>query len=97
LAWRRLALATNVGSFITNNIAGQNVPVTLSLDAEIKQVSTGTVWGLSPGAQYGTPDDQLLIYNTYSDGPNIAQENRGIGKSNAAQYLPASRCNSARE
>jgi hypothetical protein len=82
-----LWVTEDVGTFIKNNIVGQDVPVTLSLNAEIKQVSTSTVWGLLPGANYGTSNDQFLICNTHSDGPNIAEENGGIGVFNVAQYF----------
>ncbi len=82
-----LWVTDDTGTFIKNKIAGADVPVTLSLDAEIKQVRTSTVWGLLPGAKYGTSDDQFLICNTHSDGPNIAEENGGIGVFNVAQYF----------
>ena len=82
-----LWVTEDVGTFIKDEIAGQAVPVTVFLDAEIKQVSTSTVWGILPGANYGTSNDQFLICNTHSDGPNIAEENGGIGVFNVAQYF----------
>src|SRR5262245_37925820 len=39
-----------VGTLIKSEIAGKAVPVTVQLDAEIRQVSTSTVWGILPGA-----------------------------------------------
>jgi hypothetical protein len=82
-----LWVTEHVASFIKHEIAGQDLPVTISLAAEIKQVSTSTVWGLLPGANYGTSGDQFLICNTHSDGPNIAEENGGIALFNVAQYF----------
>jgi hypothetical protein len=40
-----------------------------------------------PGANYGKSNDEFLICNTHSDGPNIAEENGGIGVFNVAQYF----------
>lgn len=76
-----------VGTLIKKDIAGKPVPVTVHLDAEIKQITTSTVWGILPGANYGKPNDQFLICNTHSDGPNIAEENGGVGVFNVAQYF----------
>ena len=77
----------DVGGAIKDQIVGQ--AVTMKLDASIEQVTTSTVWGILPGANYGTPDDQFLICNTHSDGPNIAEENGGIGVLNVAAYFAA--------
>ena len=82
-----LWVTEDVGTFIKNEIAGKTVPVTVHLQAEIKQVATSTVWGILPGANYGKPKDEFLICNTHSDGPNIAEENGGIGVFNVAQYF----------
>src|SRR5262245_15130835 len=40
-----LWVTEDVGTLIKREIAGKAVPVTVHLDAEIKQVSTSTVWG----------------------------------------------------
>src|SRR5215470_10274243 len=77
----------DVGTLIKSEIAGKAVPVTVHLDAEIRQVSTSTVWGILPGANFGKPNDEFLICNTHSDGPNIVEENAGIGLVNVAQYF----------
>jgi hypothetical protein len=82
-----LWVTEQVGTVIKNEIAGKAVPVTVRLEAEIKQVPTSTVWGILPGSNYGKPNDQILICNTHSDGPNIAEENGGIGVFNVAQYF----------
>jgi hypothetical protein len=82
-----LWVTEDVGTFIKKEIAGKAVPVTVHLDAEIKQVATSTVWGILPGANYGKSKDEFLICNTHSDGPNIAEENGGIGVFNVAQYF----------
>jgi hypothetical protein len=43
--------------------------------------------GYLPGANFGKANDEFLICNTHSDGPNIAEENGGIGVFNVAQYF----------
>jgi hypothetical protein len=82
-----LWVTEDVGTLIKSEIAGKAVAVTVHLDAEIRQVATSTVWGILPGANYGKPNDEFLICNTHSDGPNIAEENGGIGVFNVAQYF----------
>jgi len=82
-----LWVTEDVGTIIKSEIAGKAVPVTVHLDAEIRQVSTSTVWGILPGANFGKPNDEFLICNTHSDGPNIVEENAGIGLFNVAQYF----------
>src|SRR5215471_18448711 len=66
-----LWVTEDVGTRIKREIAGKAVAVTVHLDAEIRQVSTSTVWGILPGANFGKPNDEFLICNTHSDGPNI--------------------------
>src|SRR5262249_61160455 len=68
-----LWVTEDVGILIKSEIAGKAVPVTVHLDAEIRQVSTSTVWGILPGANFGKPNDEFLICKTHSDGPNIVE------------------------
>jgi hypothetical protein len=82
-----LWVTEDVGTLIKSEIAGKAVAVTVHLNAEIRQVATSTVWGILPSANYGKPNDEFLICNTHSDGPNIAEENGGIGVFNVAQYF----------
>src|SRR5215831_4596972 len=82
-----LWVTEDVGTLIKREIAGKAVPVTVHLDAEIRQVSTSTVWGVLPGANFGKANDEFLILATHSDGANIAEENAGIGLFNVAQYF----------
>ena len=82
-----LWVTEDVGTLIKAEIARKAVPATLHLEADIRQVSTSTVWGILPGANFGKANDEFLICNTHSDGPNIAEENGGIGVFNVAQYF----------
>jgi hypothetical protein len=59
----------------------------IAFEATLDQISTSTIWGLLPGARYGQDDDEILICNTHSDGPNIAEENGGIAVVNMARYF----------
>jgi hypothetical protein len=72
---------------IKSKIAGTNTKVTLTLDASIQVVPTSTVYATLPGANYGKPNDEIIINNTHSDGPNITEENGGIGLVHLARYF----------
>jgi hypothetical protein len=67
--------------------AAAGASAAIAFEATLDQVSTATVWGLLPGARYGQADDEILICNTHSDGPNIAEENGGVAVVNMARYF----------
>ncbi|HEY2050174.1 MAG TPA: hypothetical protein VGH03_12590 [Caulobacteraceae bacterium] len=67
--------------------AAAGAPCVVTIDAVIEQVSTSTVWGLLPGARHGQDDEEILVCNTHSDGPNIAEENGGVAVVNMARYF----------
>ena len=48
------------------------------IEADLDQVPTSTIWGILPGAHYGRDDEEILVCNTHSDGPNITEENGGV-------------------
>jgi hypothetical protein len=49
---------------------------TLVMDAEITEgAATDTIWGVLPG----TDPKEAVVVNTHSDGPNVAEENGGLG------------------
>ncbi len=77
----------DTGAYIKNHIAGSGTEVTLELDASIEVVPTSTVYATLPGAFYDTALDEILICNTHSDGPNIVEENGGIGLIHLARYF----------
>jgi hypothetical protein len=73
--------------------AAAGATAAMAIDADIDQVSTSTVWALLPGARRGNADEEILVCNTHSDGPNIAEENGGIAVVAMARYfarVPAS-------
>src|SRR3954470_6994405 len=46
------------------------------MDAEItKGAATDTIWGVLPG----TDPKESVVVNTHTDGPNVAEENGGLG------------------
>jgi hypothetical protein len=67
--------------------AAAGAKAAIAFEATLDQVSTATVWGLLPGARYGQDDDEILICNTHSDGPNIAEENGGVAVVSMARYF----------
>ena len=75
------------GTYIKNEVAGLGVSTTITVEAAIEQVDTSTVWGILPGANYGTDADSFLICNTHTDGTNIFEENGGIAVFNVASYF----------
>ena len=49
---------------------------TLVMDAEITEgAATDTIWGVLPG----TDPMEAVVVNTHTDGPNVAEENGGLG------------------
>jgi hypothetical protein len=75
------------GTWLKTHLAGTSSKITITLEAAIEQVSTSTVWGILPGANYGSAGNEFLVCNTHSDGPNIAEENGGIALLNIARYF----------
>jgi hypothetical protein len=52
---------------------------TLVLQAREEQAETYFLYGYLPGRNYGTPDDELVLLVTHSEGPNLTQENGTLG------------------
>ncbi len=58
----------------TKALAGATA--TLVMDAEITEgAATDTIWAVLPGAD----PKEAVVVNTHSDGPNVAEENGGLG------------------
>ena len=67
--------------------AAERAHAELELLAQIDQADTATVWGILPGPRFGAVDDEVLICNTHSDGPNIVEENGGLAVLHVARYF----------
>ena len=67
--------------------AAAGVGAVLTLEADTAQVSTATVWAFLPGARHGEADEEIVVCNTHSDGPNIAEENGGVAVVDMARYF----------
>lgn len=59
---------------------------TIKLQAEITPSQTWQLIGYLPGAHYGTPQDEMILFTTHSDGPSISQDNGPLGLLAVAQY-----------
>jgi len=51
----------------------------LTLRAEVEDAETWFLSGCLPGRDFGTPDDELVLLVTHSEGPNLTQENGTLG------------------
>jgi hypothetical protein len=76
----------DVGAGLARDAAA-GAAATMTIEADIDQVATSTVWALLPGARRGAADEEILICNTHSDGPNIAEENGGVAVVDMARYF----------
>jgi hypothetical protein len=52
---------------------------TLKLLAKREEVQTHLFSGFLPGRNYGREDDEMILLISHTDGPNISQENGGLG------------------
>ena len=70
-----------------DRIAGEKVleaaragrQATLILEAREEEAETYFLYGYLPGKRFGTPDDELILLVTHSEGPNLTQENGTLG------------------
>ena len=67
--------------------AAVGAPAVMDLKADFAQVSTETVWAILPGARHGQDDEEFIVCNTHSDGPNLTEENGGIAVVDMARYF----------
>jgi hypothetical protein len=51
---------------------------TLRLNARSEQATPYFLSGVLPGRNFGTPEDELVLLLTHTDGPNLTQENGGL-------------------
>jgi hypothetical protein len=52
---------------------------TLVLEARQEEAETWFLYGALPGRNYGTPEDEMVLLVTHSEGPNLTQENGTLG------------------
>ena len=81
-----LWINADVGAALGRDAAA-GAAAAMTIEADIAQVSTSTVWALLPGARRGEADEEFLVCNTHSDGPNIAEENGGVAVVDMARYF----------
>src|SRR5262249_23227757 len=59
--------------------AKQGAKATLRLRAEITPTETWQLISYLPGKNYGTPQDEMIVFSTHSDGPSISQDDGPFG------------------
>jgi hypothetical protein len=65
--------------------AGQDAK--LILQAHEEEAETFFLYGYLPGNRFGTPDDELVLLVTHSEGPNLTQENGMLGILGVIDYF----------
>ena len=60
---------------------------TLILEAQEEDARTYFLYGALPGRNYGTPDDEMVLLVTHSEGPNLTQENGTLGIVGIVDYF----------
>lgn len=70
---------------IADAMAGKTA--TLRLVATLEDSETHQIIGYLPGRNYGTPDDEVIMIRTHTDGPAIAQDNGAFGILGVIKYF----------
>ena len=60
---------------------------TIRLKAEVTPSETWQLISFLPGRNYGTPQDEMIMLTTHSDGPSISQDNGPFGLLAIAEYF----------
>ena len=83
-----LLLDENAGRLVLD-AAKQRKRARLRLVAHLEQVETYQLIGYLPGRNYGTGDDEQLLFVTHTDGPSISQDNGALGMLAVARHFGA--------
>jgi hypothetical protein len=67
--------------------AKSGTSATLKLVAEITPTVTWQLIAYLPGKNYGTPEDEAILFVTHGDGPSISQDNGPLGLLAVAYYF----------
>lgn len=67
--------------------AKRGASATLKLVADITPTPTWQLIAYLPGKDYGTPEDEMILFVTHSDGPSISQDNGPLGQLAVAYYF----------
>ena len=76
-----------VAGAVVREAAIEGREATLVLQAREEQAETYFLYGYLPGRNYGTPDDELVLLVTHSEGPNLTQENGALGIVGVIDYF----------
>jgi hypothetical protein len=86
----------NVPTLFLDRVAGTQViadaqatgrSATLRLVAEVEDTETYQLFGYLPGRNYGTPDDEMILLTSHTDGAGISQENGAFGILGIIKYF----------
>jgi hypothetical protein len=86
----------NVPTLFLDRVAGAQViadaqatgrSATLRLVATVKNTETYQLFGYLPGRNYGTPEDEMILLTTHTEGPSISQENGAFGILGIIKYF----------
>jgi hypothetical protein len=81
-----LFLDRNAGSqVIADAMAGKDA--TVRLVATVEPAETYQIIGYLPGKNYGTPEDEMIMLRTHTDGPGISQDNGAFGILGVIHYF----------
>lgn len=86
---------TGVPGIFFDRIAGKKVmaaalegrQATLTLLAKTEEVEPHFFAGYLPGKNYGQENDEIILMLTHTDGPNITQDNGGLGILSVVHYF----------
>jgi hypothetical protein len=68
-----------VAGKLVRKAAGEGRTATLKLLVEREDVEAYFLSGFLPGKNFGREDDEIVLLISHTDGPNISQENGGLG------------------
>jgi hypothetical protein len=81
-----LFLDRDAGSQVIED-AKDGKTATLRLLANVEPTETYQLIGYLPGKNYGTPEDEMVVLTSHTDGPSISQENGAFGVLGIVQYF----------
>jgi hypothetical protein len=81
-----LYLDRETGAAVIND-ARRGAKATIRLRAEITPTETYQLISYLPGKHYGTPQDEMIVFSTHSDGPSISQDDGPFGFLAIADYF----------
>jgi hypothetical protein len=76
-----------VAGEVVRDAAMKNRTATVKLMAKTEKAETYFLSGSLPGKHYGKEEDEMILLIAHTDGPNISQENGGLGILAVIEYF----------